>query len=302
MYKIFDISDVVPLQTESLGVKDKFWFEVGEGNEREMFMFKRSRSSTGEHWAEKIAAEIANRMNIPCAEYEIAKYKGDFGITTKNLVNPDERLIHGNELLGKSSDDDVQENLKNYQQTNHKISRVIGFFKASANELFRHPNKNISALGVFIGYLMLDVLISNQDRHNQNWGIIRSPNGFSYLCPTYDHGSSLGRNETEEKINRMLNASGNEVDVAKYVRKARSAFYSNEVETKKSMYTIDVLRYAKRHSADEYKHWEDQLNSFDENALSSIVYAVPQEVMSNVHKEFAVKILCENRTRILKDS
>ena len=305
MYTIFDISDVIPLQTESLGVKDKFWFEIGDADKYEMFMFKRSRASTGEHWAEKIAAEIAKAMRIPCADYEIAIYKGDFGIRTKNLVSPEQRLIHGNELLGKASDDILQENLKNYHQTDHKISRVISFFKASVGDLFQPPsmlNKGISALGVFVGYLMLDVLISNQDRHNQNWGIVRNPSGLSYLCPTYDHGSSLGRNETEEKINRMLNATGNEVDIAKYVRKARSAFYSNEAEIKKSMYTIDVLRFAKRHCLDEYKYWENQLNLIGCDTFYSIVNSVPEEVMSFSQKEFVMKILCENRKRILEDS
>jgi hypothetical protein len=35
-------------------------------------------------------------------------------------------------------------------------------------------------------------------RHHQNWGLILSPDKKTYLAPTFDHASSLGRNETDE--------------------------------------------------------------------------------------------------------
>ena len=49
----------------------------------------------------------------------------------------------------------------------------------------------LSAWEVFVGYLVLDALIGNTDRHEENWAVIVSESG-RYLAPTFDHASSLG--------------------------------------------------------------------------------------------------------------
>lgn len=311
MYKIIDISEVSPLETETLGVKDKFWFRYKlEGDEKYyLYMYKKSRPNTGEHWAEIIACEIAKKLKIPCAKYYLATYRDNFGIITKNLIEEDQRLIHGNELIGKSSDDSIQEGIKNYQQTDHRLSRVISFFKKSAEDVMRHmdtENKELTALDVFLGYIMFDVLISNQDRHNQNWGIVRTGSGFSYLCPTYDHGSSLGRNESEQTINRILNAKFNQTNIYNYVCKARSAFYPNmqykiiEAGVRvRPMLTIDALAYAGRKCPDALKFWKKNLTLIQDKEMEDIVINVPDDIMSKLQKEFALAILTTNKSRIL---
>jgi hypothetical protein len=40
---------------ETMGTKRKFWFTDTDGTR---WLFKYSRAETGEHWSEKIAAEI----------------------------------------------------------------------------------------------------------------------------------------------------------------------------------------------------------------------------------------------------
>jgi hypothetical protein len=50
---------------------------------------------------------------------------------------------------------------------------------------------------LFPGYLMLDALIGNTDRHHENWGarvLAGLGNGrrMAVLAPTYDHASSEG--------------------------------------------------------------------------------------------------------------
>lgn len=58
---------------------------------------------------------------------------------------------------------------------------------------------------VLDGYLMLDVLIGNQDRHDENWAIIiNEVTKDTYLSPSYDHSAGLARGlsdqEGEEKL------------------------------------------------------------------------------------------------------
>jgi hypothetical protein len=49
-----------------------------------------------------------------------------------------------------------------------------------------------TALGIFVGYVMLDAWIANQDRHHENWGALQDDQ--LRLAPTFDHGASLARN------------------------------------------------------------------------------------------------------------
>ena len=59
-------------------------------------------------------------------------------------------------------------------------------------------NELNTAFDVFISYIMLDCLISNPDRHHENWGFIVYDNEV-YLSLTYDHASGLGCREPEHK-------------------------------------------------------------------------------------------------------
>jgi hypothetical protein len=54
---------------------------------------------------------------------------------------------------------------------------------------------------------MLDALIGNTDRHHENWGLVlqgTSDHQDLRLAPTFDHASSLGRNETDERREARL--------------------------------------------------------------------------------------------------
>ena len=60
-----------------------------------------------------------------------------------------------------------------------------------------------SASDLFAGYLMLDALIGNTDRHHENWAIIQAGRQYC-LAPTFDHASCLGFNLSDaERIDRM---------------------------------------------------------------------------------------------------
>src|SRR5437762_4016700 len=85
---------------------------------------------------------------------------------------------------------------------------------------------------LFVGYLMLDALIGNQDRHHENWGLIIVPEqstaGFALLlAPSFDHASSLGRNESDEERLRRLHTRDQGSSLATYVQCARSAFFES---------------------------------------------------------------------------
>ena len=57
---------------ENRGTRTKFWVRIGEGSDR--WLFKIPRPNNGEHWAEKVAAEIGRLFGIECASVELARY------------------------------------------------------------------------------------------------------------------------------------------------------------------------------------------------------------------------------------
>ena len=57
------------LGVEPLGSKRKFWLLLAD--ETQPWLFKFARPHTGEHWAEKIGAEVAKLIELPAARAEL---------------------------------------------------------------------------------------------------------------------------------------------------------------------------------------------------------------------------------------
>ena len=156
---------------EQLGSKEKFWFYKNDLPD-ERFLFKFSRINTGEHWSEKIAEKIAELLEIPHAKYHLAQFNERNGIYCESLVNSHERLVMGNEVLhahdanGYPKPQPFSE--KKFVKTReHTFSRIIGCL--NFQKINCPPNSPVKkASSLFCGYLLLDALISNQDRHHEN--------------------------------------------------------------------------------------------------------------------------------------
>ena len=62
--------DTIRLQ-EHMGSKRKFWYREREDSNR-FWLFKFPNDNSGEHWAEKIAAEVAAVLDFEHARVELA--------------------------------------------------------------------------------------------------------------------------------------------------------------------------------------------------------------------------------------
>jgi hypothetical protein len=60
-------------EAEALGTKSKFWFT--DETQKVPWPFKFPQANTGQHWAEKIAAEIAAAMGVIHAKVELAEFE-----------------------------------------------------------------------------------------------------------------------------------------------------------------------------------------------------------------------------------
>ena len=289
--------------SEQMGTKFKFWFQ---DEAHGLTLFKEGRPGTGENWAEKIAAELAELLGIPHAHYELAEWRSKQGVISPSLVPNGGRLIHGNELVGgKVTIANGNAQVRFYAQRNHIASRVFQFLKQSA-EIIRPPETYSpidgvdSALGVFIGYILFDAWIANQDRHSENWGLIKTTEGF-YLAPSYDHGSSMGRHETDVRRQTMLTTKDKGASIESYICKARSALYPNAAGDNKvkAYLTSELFQIACKMDPVAGQAWRDRLADITGAKINAVIDEIPDAKMSGVAREFTARLLKLNLDRLI---
>lgn len=290
---------------EQLGSKEKFWFYKSNiPNER--FLFKYSRENTGEHWSEKISEEIAEILGIPHAKYTLANFNGRNGVYCENLVKDDERLVMGNEVLHANDPSDYPAPNPNAEKKfvktrEHTFSRIIGCLeKQKINCPENSPVDKASSL--FCGYLLLDAVISNQDRHHENWALILKVNTREkFLSPSYDHAASLGFNlSDDEKLERLTTRDKNR-SIKFFASKARSAIY-NLRDDKNPLGTSEAFIKSSQRQKYCLEYWLKKLDLINEDEIDRILGKFHQEILSEITKEFTKRLILENKIRILEQA
>jgi len=291
-------------QIEQMGTKPKFWVFNDEGTEQ--FLFKYNRPNTGEDWSEKIAAEIAELIGLPHAVVELAQCEGRRGVVSKDFTEDQAKgaLIHGNELLVIIDPDYPSGRFRKVSQ--HSIDNLIYALSRKYISLpdgHSFPSGIGDTVDLFLGYLMLDVVIGNVDRHHENWGILvrigESEGDFhAELAPSFDHASSLGRELREPRREALLGGRSGQSTVAVYASRARSAIYLG-TEDAKPLLTLDAFSRFSEHAPNARRIWLDKLKGLSEDSLRECVERVPPNILSRSSAEFVYRVLLFNRERLL---
>lgn len=297
-FPIIEIPQDAVDETEEMGTKEKFWFH------HEKFgkcLYKKARENTGEDWSEKIAANLSDLLGLPHANYELATFLGQNGIISPSFL-PDKgsNITHGNEILART--------VPNYQKyskkpSQHTISSVLNAIADKSVNLpigWTPPKGINTAVDTFVGYLLLDAWIGNTDRHHENWAFINLA-GKTYLSPTYDCASCLGRNEPDEKRKKRLITKDDGFSVKAYINKSSSAFYA-QVGDRKTLKTFDVFDKAAQRYPNAAKIWLKYLEeiSTTDDVVLQLFQRIPKERISEPAINFAQKILELNQHRLLK--
>ena len=218
MFPILEVDPNSLIGDEQLGSKSKFWFE----HEGKQWLFKLARENTGEDWAEKVAAELAQFVPVDAAHVELAAYRGRRGSASLSFIE-NESLVHGNEILaGQIFGYDRQKKLK---QSDHTFDNIV----AAVRTLVHGADWYHDVLKEIAKYIVLDGLICNTDRHHENWGFLTSyqktDTGATAMrfrmAPSFDHASSLGRELLDERALEILATNS----VAAYVKRGHGGIY-----------------------------------------------------------------------------
>lgn len=294
-YDVLEIADEQVLENEQLGSKSKFWISIeveNEEDEDQEWLFKIPRENTGEHWAEKVAAEVAELLDIPCADIELAKFRDTKGSCSKSFINQEKHpeLIHGNEILaGRVLG---YEKNKKYGQSDHTYANI-------RNAIAKMGSKSESqrALKHFAGYIVLDGLIGNTDRHHENWAFLKwtdeQKQTHQVLAPTFDHASSLGRELLDEKREMLIK----ENRVEWYIDRGQGAIFA-QPDDDKGLNPFELLEFAYEQHPDIFQSWLAKTQEVDPEQFKQILNRIPDSFISDIERKFALRMLEINLNRL----
>jgi hypothetical protein len=294
-FPIIDVPTDAAEEIEAMGTKYKFWFKHPEFG---YCLYKQARPNTGEDWSEKIASELCELLGLPHARYELAIHKEAFGIISPSLVQDDDALVHGNEILAPRVPSYPK--FKAFNVSQHTLDIVLAAISDSTVQMpfnWKPLNGVTTAVEVFLGYLLLDAWIGNTDRHHENWGFLaksREASTSYYLAPTYDHASCLGRELQDSERERRLN----ENSVHKYVAKCRSALFGQDSD-KKAMLTLDAFYDAAKRYPNAAIAWLGRLEGVSTTDTVKLLQRVPSARISKIAIDFAQKVLEMNQHSLL---
>lgn len=293
-FPVLDVSAWRVVQLEPGGTDEKVWLEVLGAEATALFKPNRVRDDPeqGEDWPEKLASELAATLGLPAARIDLAERNGRRGCLSYDVVPTHWELQPGAVLLNQLLD--FQHDPRDKLARGHTLGNVHDVLRGYRPPPDFSGPAEFDAFAVFAGYLLLDALIGNRDRHSENWAVLRGPSTDDrYLAPSYDHASALGFNLLDERRARHFQDPNM---MAAFLRKATAYRFEACRAVTLTEHAHAALDSAGNHSRD---HWLTRLNILDEGAFGSLVARVP--VMSDLARRFAVHVLTSNRRRLLHD-
>lgn len=277
--------------TEQLGSKPKFWVLLDD----KRWLFKEARPNTGEDWAEKAAADIAKALGIKAASVELAQYAGRRGCISLNFVNvaAGEALVHGNEVLAMRVTG--YDKGKKFRQSDHTLENI----DAAIRGLFTAERAN-TVLTELAGYMVLDALIGNTDRHHEKWGLLAhlqsEPRVLALsVAPSFDHASSLGRELLDERRHELL-AAGR---VGWYVAKGRGGMFRGPDEPHGEN-PLRFVQLAARAYPAFFRPSLERVAALEAGEVHRILEALPPERASGSAKRFAEAMVLNAQASLIE--
>lgn len=192
------------LRVETRGASEKEWVsEPGGSSTRPEthWLFKPATIQTNGNrqvgdWAEVVASTIANHLEVPAAEAQLAVRDGVEGVITRNVRPAEYDMDTGRLAMLDQIGVELRDSLRDRSASiGHSLENIGRTLDGYAPPPQATSWAACTAYDVFVAYLVLDALIGNGDRHEQNWSVLRarsSAGPVDALAPAYDMEASLG--------------------------------------------------------------------------------------------------------------
>ncbi|MFD4992556.1 hypothetical protein ACFWH7_18190 [Cellulosimicrobium cellulans] len=298
-----DVSSWRIVDAEPLGTDEKAWLEDHFGN-RWLFKpaeIKRNTTRQGQDWAEKIAAEIATLLALPHAHVELVVRDGAEGSVSLRIGSDDLVLREGTLLLidrhapGYVPIFELAKGAPRKRRPGHSLENIHAALRHVAAPSGCSLPGDLSAFDIFVGYLILDAWIANRDRHDQNWAVLEPQlgEGPRLLCPTYDHGNSLGYGLSDTDRFERISSSER---MAQFAERGTAFRLENAGPgTIPTLVTVAVSALLMA-SPEGRAHWSEVIQGLPVSPAQDIVRRVPG--LSVPARTFAARLLEINAERL----
>lgn len=152
--------------------------------------------------------------------------------------------------------------------------------------LSRIPN----AKDRFWDVALIDMLINNNDRNEDNWGVIKYKKEDLYkLAPIYDCGNCFYGKTSDEKIETIMS------DVERLNSSAKNGITAYEDDNEKEIRNTEIIKYLKKYNSDSIERVVNIVKA-KMNDIKELIYNIPNkyddiEIMSDIRKEYYIRTL-----------
>jgi hypothetical protein len=317
MYSIINMNGWKYENWTASGSKEKRWYRIPQNNKLVLFKLPITLTSktssnfneiTGEMWSEKLASDIGEILGFNVHKVDIGSL--DINDEVISYYGLDESKLNGiNKIYGAMCHSFLSEGLESLVEG----ADMIMEFDDSYDRDYLKGNKEIYSYQLLLRLfeknecidelykmVIFDTLIGNTDRHQDNFGMVRDEvTNILRFAPFYDNSSSLGRELKKEKIQQMFKDQ-QAFNAYIFGRKSCPMIYWGDLNGYSRMNFFDFLREAMILSPDIKNHVH-VVAYLTDSKIETIVSDVPTIVMSDIHKEFVVRILKLRRDLILRE-
>ena len=214
-----DVSGWLIRGVEQVGSTRNVWLEEPDTELRWLHkdtIIPENGAEQGEDWSEVVSTQIAHLLGVPCAATRLCTREGRRGSLSLSVVPEGQFLWAGNVVLDAArapgyfphleGEPGIDPDRPGVKRPGHSLTNIRDALRdVAAPPNFEGP-EDLNGYDVFAGYMILDALIANRDRHEQNWAVLMPAllSEAVRLAPSYDHASSLGYNLRDPKRVRCV--------------------------------------------------------------------------------------------------
>lgn len=295
-----DVTDVTDWETirDEPGGRDanKRWVaQTAAAPRKDQWLWK-PRTTTGDgresaltDCAEVTVSRLARVLGLPAADCRYAVHAGELGLISRNVATSDLHEVNTGAVYLPEVPGYVRRPIGS-KASGAAVGRMRaedGYTLDAVEQVLRKvgPPPGVSgftAFGVFAGYLVLDALVANGDRHPGNWALLQSAEGERSLAPTFDHGNALGSGLTEH--NRRSK------DPKAWVRRGKANPF-----TPRGQSLVDLALEAVRRSGTA--EWVSRVSLLDSDTVA-VALRAPTGRMSQAASTFIREVILENQRRL----
>ena len=238
--------------------------------------FKYEKYECSEACSEKLACEIAKKLKISTAKIEFAKDEnGTLGIISYLFIKDGMTHTDAKDFFNANQFD------RKKFCTISNIKKFLDFF--GENEFEK-----------FIEIMVFDALIGESDRHEENWGMTRTVEGYK-LSPLYDSSCNLLRMFKNPKISTPY--YNKERDLMTYSLKSKTCIYKENLQGKYKHF--ELIEKLLHYYPEITKNKIEKLKKLNNFKIRIILNKLPNGIIEDIHKEYIYKYIVMRKKYLL---